>query len=150
MAAKYYHIFDTFKHFWVARKPNFFDPSMTIGGAAISFFPNLNFGLKILLGNNILKKIGFTPFWNYVLSKKLVKMAKKWGLRQGLILVKLAEWWEILDSTVLSHSIGLSYSKTSVFQSTKWCFTSTFILSWTPDKWLWDPDWTPQQFWQAW
>ena len=38
MAAKYHHIFDTFKHFWVARKPNFFDPSMTIGGAAISFF----------------------------------------------------------------------------------------------------------------
>ena len=38
MAAKYHHIFDTFKHFWVARKPNFFDPSMTIVGAAISFF----------------------------------------------------------------------------------------------------------------
>jgi hypothetical protein len=50
---------------------------MAIGGAAISFFPNLNFGLKILLENNILKKIGFTYFWNYVLSKKLVKMAKK-------------------------------------------------------------------------
>jgi len=38
MAAKYHHIFDTFKHFSVARKPNFFDPSMAIDGAAISFF----------------------------------------------------------------------------------------------------------------
>ena len=35
----------------------FFYPTMAIGGAAISFFPNLNFGLKNLLENNILKKI---------------------------------------------------------------------------------------------
>ena len=91
MAAKYHHIFDTFKHFWVARMRNFFDPSMAIGGAAISFFLNLNFGPKIFLGNNIVKKIDCTHFWNYVLSKRLFKMAKKWGLRLGWILVKLAK-----------------------------------------------------------
>jgi hypothetical protein len=49
---------------------------MAIGGAAISFFPNLNFGLKILLGNNILKKIGFTHFWNYVCPKNWLKWQK--------------------------------------------------------------------------
>ena len=81
MAAKYHHIFDTFKHFWVARMQNFFDPSMAIGGTAISFFLNLNFGPKIFLRNNIVKKIDCTHFWNYVLSKRLVKIAKKWKLR---------------------------------------------------------------------
>ena len=56
--AKYHHIFDTFKHFWVARKPNSFDPSMIIGGAAISFF---------LLGI-----LGWNLFWDTILWKKLV------------------------------------------------------------------------------
>ena len=37
---------------------NFFDPSMAKGDAAISFSLNLNFGLKIFLGNNIVEKIG--------------------------------------------------------------------------------------------
>ena len=91
MAAKYHHIFDTFKHFWVACMRNFFDPSMAIGGAAISFFPNLNFWPKFFLENNIVKKIECTHFWNYVLSKRLFKIAKKWGLSLGWILVKLAK-----------------------------------------------------------
>ena len=88
MAAKYHHIFDTFKHFWVARKPNFFDPSMAIGGAAISFFLTWNFGLKFILGHNFVKKIGCTHFWNHVLSKKLDKMAKKWNSKLCWSLVK--------------------------------------------------------------
>ena len=115
MAAKYHYIFDTFKHFWVARKPNFFDPSLAIGGAAISFFLNWNFGQKISLEINFVKKIDCTHFWNYVMSKRLVKMAKKWGLRLSWSLVKLAKWWEILDSRVFSHLIGLSKSKKSAF-----------------------------------
>ena len=88
MAAKYHHIFDTFKHFWVACKPNFFDPGMAIGGAAISFFLTWNFWLKFLMGNNFVKKIGFMHFWNQVLSKKLNKMAKKWNLKLCWSLVK--------------------------------------------------------------
>ena len=88
MAAKYHHIFDTFKHFWVAHMRNFFDPSMAIGGAAISFFLTWNFWLKFLLGNNFVKKIGFMHFWNQVLSKKLNKMAKKWNLKLCWSLVK--------------------------------------------------------------
>ena len=128
MAANYHHIFDTFKHFWVARKPNFFDPSMAIGGAAISFFLNLNFGPKIFLENNIVKKIDCTHFWNYVLSKRLFKMAKKWGLRLGWSLVKLAKWWEILDSIAFSHSIGHSKSKKSAF-SMFWAKKIEFLLN---------------------
>ena len=88
MAAKYHHIFDTFKHFWVAPKPNFFDSSMALGGAAISFFLTLNFGLKFILGHNFVKKIGCTHFWNHVLSKKLDKMAKKWNSKLCWSLVK--------------------------------------------------------------
>ena len=88
MAAKYHHIFDTFKHFWVAHKPNFFDPSMALGGAAISFFLTWNFGLKFILGHNFVKKIGCTHFWNHVLSKKLDKMAKKWNSKLCWSLVK--------------------------------------------------------------
>ena len=44
-------------YFWYlsTRKPNFFDPSMTIGGAAISFFLSWNFWLKFLIGNNFVK-----------------------------------------------------------------------------------------------
>ena len=89
MAAKYHYIFDTFKHFWVARKPNFFDPSLAIGGAAISFFLNWNFWLKYFLEINFVKKIGFTNFWNHALSKKLTKMVKKWRSKFCWIFVKL-------------------------------------------------------------
>ena len=63
---------------------NFFDPSMAIGCTAISFFPNLNFGSKNFLGNNIVKKIDCTHFWNYVLSKRLFKMANKVRIETGL------------------------------------------------------------------
>ena len=73
MAAKYHHIFDTFQ----PASQIFLIPSMTIGGAAISFFLTWNFWLKFFLGNNFVKKIGFMHFWNQVLSKKLNKMAKK-------------------------------------------------------------------------
>ena len=77
-------------YFWYlsTRKPNFFDPSMTIGGAAISFFLTWIFWLKFLMGNNFVKKIGFMHFWNQVLSKKLNKMAKKWNLKLCWSLVK--------------------------------------------------------------
>ena len=78
----------TFKHFWVARKPNFFDPSMALGGAAISFFLTWNFGLKFILGHNFVKKIGCMHFWNHVFSKKLDKMAKKWHSKLCWSLVK--------------------------------------------------------------
>ena len=88
MGTKYPHIFDTFKHFWVAHKPNFFDPSMALGGAAISFFLTWNFGLKFILGHNFVKKISCTHFWNHVLSKKLDKMAKKWNSKLCWSLVK--------------------------------------------------------------
>ena len=55
----------------------YFDPSMAIGGAAISFFLNWNFELKSFLEMNFVKKIGSTYLWNHVSSNKLVKMAKK-------------------------------------------------------------------------
>ena len=55
---------------------NFFDPSMDIGGAAISFFPNLNFGLKILLENNILKKLVLRTFGTMFCSKNWLKWQK--------------------------------------------------------------------------
>ena len=77
-------------YFWYlsTRKPNFFDPSMALGGAAISFFLTWNFGLKFILGHNFVKKIGCAHFWNHVLSKKIDKMAKKWNLKLCWSLVK--------------------------------------------------------------
>ena len=125
MAAKYHHIFDTFKHFWVACKPNFFDPSMAIGGAAISFFLTWNFGLKFILGHNFVKKIGCTHFWNHVLSKKLDKMAKKWNSKLCWSLVKTLffaqnmekadfldlewpiEWLNAIESRISHHFANL-------------------------------------------
>ena len=115
MAAKYHHIFDTFTHFWVARKPNFSDSSLAIDGAALGFFLNWNFGLKIVLEISFVKKIGSAYLWNHVLTKKLAKIVKKWRLRFCWILVKLMKEWEILDSIVFSYSIGISKSKISAF-----------------------------------
>ena len=54
----------------------FFYPTMAIGGAAISFFPNLNFGLKILLGNNISKKLVLRTFGTMFCPKDWSKWPK--------------------------------------------------------------------------
>ena len=53
---------------------NLFDPSMAIGGAAISFFPNLNFGLKILLENNISQCDQSTIFFQKAHNNKVLKI----------------------------------------------------------------------------
>ena len=55
---------------------NFFDPSMAIGGAAISFFLNLNFGPKIFLGSNIVKKLIVHTFGTIFCPKDWSKWPK--------------------------------------------------------------------------
>ena len=76
---------------------NFFDPSMAIGGAAISFFLAWNFGLKFFFGNQFCEKN-----WLY-------------ALLEPCFLQKIRQ-----NGQKVTFEILLKFSKNSIFLLKTW------------------------------